>query len=150
MWPPPLRPVVRRWHSALPTLSATPCPVMRRLRREMEMAPSRAAGAPSRSTAIPPTYWPPWRPCCRSALLSHTALNWLRLGAPERGLSCAEEAVKLKPQALCGHVACAAVLAAVDRAHDAQAALAGAVALKPHLDHAFVEAMNAYSDPTDA
>jgi len=86
----------------------------------------------------------------RSALLSHTALNWLRLGAPERGLSCAEEAVKLKPQALCGHVACAAVLAAVDRAHDAQAALAGAVALKPHLDHAFVEAMIAYSDPTDA
>jgi adenylate cyclase len=86
----------------------------------------------------------------RSALLSHTALNWLRLGAPERGLSCAEEAVKLKPQALCGHVACAAVLAAVDRAHDAQAALARAVALKPHLDHAFVEAMIAYSDPTDA
>jgi adenylate cyclase len=86
----------------------------------------------------------------RSALLSHTALNWLRLGAPERGLSCAEEAVKLKPQALCGHVACAAVLAAVDRAHDAQAALAAAVALKPHLDQAFVEAMIAYSDPTDA
>ena len=86
----------------------------------------------------------------RSALLSHTALNWLRLGAPERGLSCAEEAVKLKPRALCGHVACAAVLAAVDRAHDAQAALAGAAALKPHLDHAFVEAMIAYSDPTDA
>jgi adenylate cyclase len=86
----------------------------------------------------------------RSALLSHTALNWLRLGAPERGLSCAEEAVKLKPQALCGHVACAAVLAAVDRAHDAQAALAGAVALKPDLDHAFVEAMIGYSDPTDA
>jgi adenylate cyclase len=86
----------------------------------------------------------------RSALLSHTALNWLRLGAPERGLSCAEEAVKLKPQALCGHVACAAVLAAVDRAQDAQAALAGAVALKPHLDHAFVEAMIAYCDPTDA
>jgi hypothetical protein len=28
------------------------------------------------------------------------------------------------------------VLAAVDRAHDAQAALAGAVALKPDLDHA--------------
>jgi adenylate cyclase len=86
----------------------------------------------------------------RSALLSHTALNWLRLGAPERGLSCAEEAVKLKPQALCGHVACAAVLAAADRAHDAQVALAGAVALKPQLDHAFVDAMIAYSDPTDA
>jgi len=93
---------------------------------------------------------------CAGSLLSlgvvvpHAALNWLRLGAPERGLSCAEEAVKLKPQALCGHVACAAVLAAVDRAHDAQAALAGAVALKPHLDHAFVEAMIAYTDPTDA
>jgi adenylate cyclase len=86
----------------------------------------------------------------RSALLAHMALNWLRLGAPERGLSFAEEAVKLKPEALCGHVARAALLAAVDRTRDARTAMAEAVVLKPNLDHAFVDAMISYSDPGDA
>ena len=77
------------------------------------------------------------------------ALNWLRLGAPERGLPYADEAVRLKPEAIRGHLARAAVLAAIGRTDEARAALAPAFALRPDLDAALVDAMIPYSDPAD-
>jgi hypothetical protein len=78
------------------------------------------------------------------------ALNWLRLGAPERGLPDADEAVRLKPEAICGHLARTAVLAAIGRTDEARAALAQVCALRPDLDGLMVEAMIPYSDPADA
>jgi adenylate cyclase len=87
---------------------------------------------------------------CRAMYVAHMALNWLRLGAPERGLPYADEAVRLKPEAIRGHLARAAVLAAIGRTDEARAALAPAFALRPDLDAALVDAMTPYSDPADA
>ena len=86
----------------------------------------------------------------RPQLVAQMALNWLRLGAPERGLPFAEEAVKLKPEAPITHVARTAVLAAIGRTEEAQAALAAAFAVRPDLDRTVVDAMIPYSDPVDA
>jgi adenylate cyclase len=86
----------------------------------------------------------------RPQLVAQMALNWLRLGAPERGLPFAEEAVKLKPEAPITHVARTAVLAAIGRMEEAQAALAAAFAVRPDLDRTVVDAMIPYSDPVDA
>ena len=85
----------------------------------------------------------------RAMYVADMALNWLRLGAPERGLPYADEAVRLKPEAICGHLARAAVLAAIGRTDEARAALAPAFALRPDLDAALVDAMIPYSDPAD-
>jgi adenylate cyclase len=77
------------------------------------------------------------------------ALNWLRLMKPERGLPCAEEAKRLKPEAVAVHVAQAVLLAASGRPEQARAAAAQAIALRPDLDRNLVDAMFPYSAPTD-
>ena len=41
----------------------------------------------------------------RAGFLSQMALNWLCLGDPERGSPMASEAIKLKPEAICCHIA---------------------------------------------
>jgi adenylate cyclase len=86
---------------------------------------------------------------CRALDVAHMALNWLQLGAPERGLPYADEAVRLKPETIRGHLARAAVLAAIGRTDEARAALAPAFALRPDLDAALIDAMIPYSDPAD-
>jgi adenylate cyclase len=86
----------------------------------------------------------------RTIFAALTAFNWLRLGAPERGLPLAEESVQLKPEALCGHVAQAALLATIGRCDDARAALARARRYRPDLDRAVIHAIVPYSDPGDA
>jgi adenylate cyclase len=86
----------------------------------------------------------------RAVWVTHMALNWLRLGAPERGLPYADEAVRLKPEAICGHLGRAAVLAAIGRTDEARAALAQVCALRPDLDGPMVDAMIPYSNPADA
>jgi len=86
----------------------------------------------------------------RSVFLSLMGLNWLRLGTPERGLPHAEEAVKLRPEVLSGHIARATLLASIGRRKDAAAALAEAFRQRADLDQALVGAMVPYSDPNDA
>ena len=87
---------------------------------------------------------------CRALDVAHMALNWLRLGAPERGLPYADEAVRLKPEAIRGHLTRAAVLGAIGRTEDARAALVKALALRPDLDWTLVNAMYPYSASADA
>jgi tetratricopeptide (TPR) repeat protein len=86
----------------------------------------------------------------RAPFLAYMALNWLRLGSPDRGLSYAEEAVRLKPEIALTHIARAAVLAAIGRTDDARAALLAAIRHRPDLDWTVVDAMIPYSDPADA
>lgn len=85
----------------------------------------------------------------RAIFLARMALNWLRLGIPNRGLAHAEEAVQLKPEMITGHIARAALRAAVGRTDEARNALLAARTQRPDLDMAAVDAMISYGDSAD-
>ncbi len=82
----------------------------------------------------------------RGLFLSRMALNWFRLGEPERGLLLISEALKLKPEAICNHVAYAQLLAAVGRNEAADAAVSEAFRRRPNLDQILIGTMFPYRD----
>jgi TolB-like protein len=83
----------------------------------------------------------------RAGFLSQMALNWFRLGEPERGLPLVSEALKLKPEALCCHIAYAQILSALGRS-EAAAAIAEAHRRRPDLSIDLIRKMFPHRDRT--
>jgi len=82
----------------------------------------------------------------RAGFLSTMSLNYLRLGEPERGLPLTSEALKLKPEAPCCHIAHAQILKTIGRSEAAEAAVVKAYQLRPDLDEALVRTVFPYRD----
>jgi adenylate cyclase len=81
----------------------------------------------------------------RAGFLGMRALVCLKLGELDRGLKMAEEAVRLKPEALLGHIAESALLVVAGRQDDATAALARARSFRPVIDPLTVRGMLSFS-----
>lgn len=86
---------------------------------------------------------------CRPIFAGRMAMNFLRLGLHDSGLTYAEEATKLGPEMPSSYAAYAALLGAIGHLEEARAALATAFMLRPDLDLRAVKAMFPYSDPKD-
>jgi adenylate cyclase len=69
----------------------------------------------------------------RAGFLSQMAMNWLRLGEPERGLALAREATDLKSDAPFCQLAKASILTRLDRPETAQVAISEVHRLRPGL-----------------
>jgi adenylate cyclase len=82
----------------------------------------------------------------RAGFLSQMALNWLCLGAPERGAPLASEAVKLKPEVFFCHITCAKISASLGRHDAAKVAIADAYRCRPDLDSALINIMFPHRD----
>jgi len=82
----------------------------------------------------------------RAGVLSHIALNRLRLGQPERGLPPVSEALKLKPEAICCHLIYAQISSALGHSEAAKVAIAKAYQHRPDLNAALIRTMFPHRD----
>ena len=82
----------------------------------------------------------------RAGFLSQMALNWFRLGEPERGLPMASEASKLKPEAPFCHIIRAGLLNTLGRSEEATFAATEAFRCRPDLNKALIEIMFPHRD----
>jgi adenylate cyclase len=82
----------------------------------------------------------------RAGFLSQMALNWLRLGEPERGLPLVGEALRLKPEALCAHAVHAAILNALGRPEAVDAEVSETFRQRPDLDRTLIRSMFPHRD----
>ena len=82
----------------------------------------------------------------RAGFLSQMALNWLCVGAPERGLPLVNEAIKLKPDAICCHIVYAKITASLGRHEDATAAISEAYRCRPDLSRSLLDFMFPHRD----
>jgi hypothetical protein len=74
------------------------------------------------------------------------ALNWFRIGEPERGLPLISEASNLKRDALCCHIVNAQILTALGRSKDAEAAILEARTRRPDLNRALLRLIFPHRD----
>jgi adenylate cyclase len=103
-------------------------------------APQQANEMLERTIRLAPAHY------FRAGFLSQMALNWLRLGQPERGLRLASEASKLKPEAPRCHIVSAAILVALDHSKDAKAATSEAYRYRPDINRALIRTMFPHRD----
>jgi adenylate cyclase len=82
----------------------------------------------------------------RAGFLSQMALNWLRLGDPERGSLLVSEAIKLKPEAICCHITHAKISASLGRHEAAKAAISDVYRCRPDLNRALINVMFPHRD----
>ena len=82
----------------------------------------------------------------RAGFLSQMALNWLCLGAPERGAPLISEAVKLKPELMFCHLIYAKISASLGRHDAAKVAIADAYRCRPDLGDALINIMFPHRD----
>jgi adenylate cyclase len=82
----------------------------------------------------------------RAGFLSQMALNWLFLGAPERGAALANEAVKLNPEVICCHAVSAKISALLGQNEAAKRAISDAYRCRPDLNRSHVHAMFPHRD----